>query len=354
MKKIFPVILSVLLLLPAPAMAQKKDAARPPAPVVAEPARVERMEDMVEALGTLRANETVTLTATVTEAVTAINFDDGQRVEKGDVLVEMTSGQEKAELEAERATVAEAERQVERIEPLVKSGAASKSLLDQRRRELQTARARLEAVQSRIGDRIIVAPFSGVLGLRGVSVGAVLQPGMRITTIDDDSTMKLDFQVPSVFLASLKPGLPITATARAFEGREFHGTISSIDSQIDPVTRSITVRAVLPNEDRVLKPGLLMSVNILKNPRDAVVIPEEALVPEGRSNAVFVVEGGGEQGIARKRPVTIGTRRPGKVEIVEGLLEGERVVTHGTMRIADGAPVVVSAQAPGAGRKEAN
>jgi membrane fusion protein (multidrug efflux system) len=329
-----------IFLMACPGLAQGP-AVRAPVPVIVAVVQEEPFEDRVEALGTLRANETVVLTATVTEKITAINFNDGARVEKGDILLEMTSGEEKSELDAERATVDEARRQLERIEPLVKAGAAPKSTLDQRKREYETAKARLQGVQSRIGDRIVEAPFAGVLGLRNVSVGSVLQPGTRITTLDDDSVMKLDFSVPSVFLSTLKPGLSITATSRAFEGRKFTGTISSIDSQIDPVTRAIGVRALIPNDDRSLRPGLLMSVEILKNPRRAVMVPEEAIIPEGRKNSVFVVAQKGDGATVQKRAVTLGGRRPGQVEVISGLSAGETIVTQGTLRVSDGGAVAV-------------
>jgi membrane fusion protein (multidrug efflux system) len=344
MKNICILVLAFLLFAGIPgAFAQQSGRAKGPQPVIVTKVAVEPFSDSVEALGTLRANESVTLTATVTEPVTAVNFEDGQRVEKGEVLVEMMSAQEKAELDAERATAAEARRQMERLAPLVKSGAASQSLLDQRRREYETARAGLEAVQSRISDRIITAPFSGVVGLRNISVGAVLQPGTKITTLDDDSVMKLDFAVPSIFLSALQPGLEIVATSQAFKGREFRGQIASIDSQIDPVTRSVIVRAILPNDEKVLRPGLLMSVEIMKNPRQAIVIPEEAVVPEARRNFVYVVETAGDSVTASKREVTLGARRPGEVEVIEGLAAGNSVVTHGTMNLSDGAAVRIEA-----------
>lgn len=314
-----------------------------PQPVIVTQVREDRFADTVEALGSLRANETVTLTATVTETVTAINFEDGQRVEAGDILVEMMSAQEASEVDAEQATVDEAQRQVARLQPLIKSGAASKSLLDERQREFETAKARLEGVKSQMADRLISAPFSGVVGMRNISVGAVLQPGMRITTLDDDSVMKLDFSVPSVFLPALVPGLEITAQSNAFPGKTFKGKIFSIDSQIDPVTRSIAVRALISNKEKVLRPGLLMSVEIMKDPREAVVIPEEAIVPEARKNFVFVVEGE----TAKKREITLGARRPGEVEVLKGLKAGEKIVTHGTLNIADGATVKITAEDKG-------
>lgn len=316
-------------------------------PVIVASVKTDSFADHIEALGTLRANETVTLTATVTETVTAINFEDGQRVEKSAVLVEMTSAEEAAELDAEQATLEESRRQVERLEPLVKSGAAAQSLLDERRRVYETAKARLIAVQSRISDRLVIAPFSGIVGLRNISVGTVLQPGMKITTLDDDSVMKLDFAVPSIYLPALRSGLEIVARSAAFGDRIFEGSIASIDSQVDMQTRSIMARAVIPNDEGLLKPGLLMSVNLMKDPRNALVIPEEAIVPLGRKTYVFViVDKDGATTVAR-REIVIGSRRPGEVEVREGLEEGERVVTHGTMNIADGAVVTVKAEETG-------
>jgi len=327
-----------------PAVAQQGKG-KPAQNVIVTPAHIEDFADRVEALGTLRANESVVLTATVTETVRAVNFEDGQRVKKGDVLVEMRGGEEKAELAGEQATLSEAKRQMERLQPLVATGAASQAQLDERKREYQTANARLDAIRSRIGDRIVTAPFDGVLGLRNISVGAVVQPGTRITTLDDDSVMKLDFAVPALYLETLKPGLDIIATASAFKGRSFKGKVASVDSQIDPVTRSISVRALVPNEGRVLKPGLLMNVEILKDPRQAVVVPEESILAQGEKNFVFVAGGY----TAQKIEIETGARQPGMVEVTKGLKGGEMVITHGTMTLADGAPIKIVGRDDGKG-----
>ena len=312
-------------------------------PVIVEAVAIDRFVDRVEALGTLRANETVVLTATVSEMVTDVHFEDGQRVKAGSILVEMTSDEEHAQLEEERSTVTEAKKQYDRLRPLVQRGAASTSLLDQRRREYETARARLRAIESKLQDRLIIAPFAGVVGLRNISVGALIEPGDVITTLDDDSVMKLDFTVPSIHLASLETGLPIVATSPAFAGRRFEGTVASINSRIDPVTRAILVRAVLPNPERLLKPGLLMQVTLLKNPRDVLVIPEEALIPSGRDNTVLVVDRSVQPALAQRRQVITGGRRPGEVEILDGLAPGEFVVVDGTFRARPGQPVTVIA-----------
>jgi membrane fusion protein (multidrug efflux system) len=316
-------------------------AADPPAPgVVVAPARLIEFADRIEALGTLVANESVELTATVTETVSVIHFDDGDRVEKDQVLVEMTSSEEHAQLEEASATVNEAHRQYQRIKPLASEGTAAKSLLDERQREWQTAQARLAAIESRLADRLIRAPFDGIVGLRDLSAGALVQPGDLITTLDDDRVMKLEFPVSASYLEVLHPGLAVIATSRAFAGRTFTGTVKAVDSRIDPVTRSIRVRALLPNPERLLKPGMLMYVELLKNPRTALVVPEESLLPLGEQQFVFVVTAANT---VDKREVHIGGRRPGLVEVEEGLAAGDQVVTHGHMQLTPGQAVTITA-----------
>ncbi len=340
---------SALIAIATPALSQAQTAGGPPkaTPVIVSTAYKDEFVDRVEAIGTLRANETITLASTVTETVTSVNFTDGQRVLKGDILVEMTSGEEKALLDQQKALVNEAYKQLERTRDLAKSGAASSSVLDERQREYTSTRAGLAALQSRLEDYIIVAPFDGIVGLRNISPGALLQPGTMITTLDDDSVMKLDFSVPSVFLPTLKPGVKIVARATGFD-EEFTGEVSAINSQIDAATRSVVVRAIIPNPEGKLKPGLLMTVELMKNPREAVTIPENAIIPEGRKHFVMVVGASDAGNIVEKREITIGARRPGDVEVVDKLQAGEKVVVQGTMSAQDGKPVTVTAeQKPG-------
>ncbi len=342
--KLFSLIV-VFLLLVHPVLAQDKkpDGGQGPTPVIVASAYTDKFVDRVEAIGTLRANETITLASTVTETVTAINFTDGQRVVKGDVLVEMTDGEEKALLDQQRALVNEATKQLERAKGLAATGAISKEILEQRQREAASTRAGLAALASRLDDHVITAPFDGVVGLRNISVGALLQPATKITTLDDDSVMKLDFAVPSVFLPTLKPGVEIIAKASGFN-ESFKGEVSAVDSQVDEATRSIMVRAIIPNQDAKLKPGLLMTVELLKNPREAIAVPETALIPEGRRQSVFVVDETQDPPVVEKREVVIGTRRPGDVEIVENLNAGEKVVVQGTMMVQNSKPVRVTAE----------
>ena len=316
-------------------------------PVIVKPVMLDRFVDRVEALGTLRANESVELTATVSETVTEIHFEDSQRVEAESILVEMTNEEEHALIERELSTVAEAKKQYHRLRQLVRQDVATASQLDEQRMKYETARASLRAIESKLQDRLIIAPFAGVVGIRNISVGALIEPGDLITTLDDDSVMKLDFTVPSIHLATLKTGLKIEATSAAFPQRIFEGTLSSISNRIDATTRTVAARAILPNPERLLKPGLLMTVELLKNPRDVLVIPEEALIPSGVENHVLVVDRSLDPVVTQRRKVTTGARRPGEVEIKDGLAAGDTVVTHGTQRVRPGQPVSIIAVSKG-------
>lgn len=310
-------------------------------PVIVAQVQERAFSEAIEALGTLRANESVEVTASVTETVTAVRFNDGDQVDAGSVLVEMTSAEEQALLKEARATVAEAKRQYQRIRQLESQGTASRSLYDQRRREWETATARLAVIESRIADRLIRAPFAGTVGLRRISPGALVEPGDVITTLDDNSVMKLDFTVPATLLAVLRQGLPVEARTRAYAERTFSGEVVAVDSRVDPVTRSITVRALLPNPDAVLKPGMLMQVQLRHGARQGLAVPEAALLAEGQSHFVWVVDP--QEELAQRRPVQIGLRLSGTVEVVGGLRKGDRVITEGALKVRPGQPVTVRA-----------
>jgi membrane fusion protein (multidrug efflux system) len=333
-------LLAYLMLLALWSGAAAAQAAEKAVDVIVAPVVQKVIERRLEALGTLRANESVRLTSNITKPISKINFEDGQRVKQGDVLVEMSSTEERALLSEIRFTVDEAKKQLDRVKPLVASNAAPASLLDQQVREYEGARARYLALEARLNLLHIDAPFSGVVGLRNISVGALVSPGDLITTLNDDSRMKLDFSVPSVYLASLRIGLPVVASSPALGDAGFSGEIVSIDNQINPATRAIMVRAVLPNQERRLKQGLLMTVELYADSRETLVIPESALVPLGSNNFVFVVTAGKDnQTTVERRQVYIGQRLQGEVEVISGLSMGDRVVTHGVQKISAGTVV---------------
>lgn len=307
-----------------------------PVQVVTETVMPQDLKIVVEALGTVRANESVTLTASLSEIVRRVTFEDGDYVEKGAILVELSSEEESAQLAEARANLDEARRQLARLEDLDERGIAATSDVDSARAAADAAEARLNSVIARLDDRLIRAPFSGVLGFREVSPGTMLMPGAAITTIDDVAQIKLDFTIPETALGQMQPGGRIIARSVSWGDREFYGTITAIGSRVDPVTRAVVVRAVILNEDRALRPGMLLTVNVVTDERPALLVPERVIVQSGDNSFVYVVD---EEDIARRRPVELGARQAGMVEVRAGLQAGDRIVSKGVIKLRDGMPV---------------
>jgi membrane fusion protein (multidrug efflux system) len=320
-----------------------------PVGVIAVPVVADRIEFQVEALGTTRANESVDVTAKVVNQVTAVRFEEGQQVNRGQVLVELDGEQVRADLAAAEAALAESRSQYQRSRDLYTTKVLSDSQIEQIEAAYKADEARVAAARARVNDTVIRAPFSGRVGLRRVSVGGLISPGTVITTLDDTSTIKLDFTVPETYLTVVVPGLDITARSVAYPDTNFSGTVSSIDSRVDPATRSITVRALLPNRSGLLKPGMFLTTRLSRGAVDALLVPEQALVPEGGQMFVFVVR----DGTAEKRRIQIGQRRVGEVQVVEGLSAGELIVTEGTQKLRDGAPVELQGSRAGGAQEAA-
>lgn len=310
--------------------------------VVTAAVHAERLASQLNALGTARANEAVEITSKASNVVTAVKFHDGERVQRGQVLVELDGAQARADLAAADAERADSASQVKRSRELLNTKVVSEAQYEQLEATLKANEARVDAARSRVADTVIRAPFTGRVGLRRVSVGSLVNPGTTITTLDDSTVIKVDFAVPENFLAGLKEGLQVYATAAAFPKREFAGRVDSIDSRVDPVSRSVTVRALVPNADLALKPGMFLNVRLARDEREALMIPEAALMPEQSRQFLYVVEGGR----AIRREVRIGRREPGRVEVVAGLRPGERVIVEGTQKVREGGAVREVENAP--------
>lgn len=313
-------------------------AAVAPATVTTHTVRNVDWVDSIEALGTTRANESVTLSAKVTEVVRRVRFQDGDQVTAGQVLVELTGQAEIAQLEEARAQLNEAQQQLDRMEGLVAQGTIPRAQYDTQRAARDTARARLDAIRARLAERVITAPFAGTLGFRQVSDGALVTPGTVITTLDDISTIKLDFGVPEALLATIAPGQRIQARSAAYVGRQFDGVVATVESRVDPVTRAVTVRANLPNPDAELKPGMLMTVQLLTEGRTVVAVPELAVNQIGNRSFVFRMK---DADMVEQVNVRVGARRRGEVEVREGLSAGDEIVVDGIVKLRDGARVAV-------------
>ena len=305
--------------------------------VVARIVEPQRLVDEVQALGTARANESVEIKPRVSSIVTRVAFEEGQLVESGDLLVELENSEIRAGLAVAEAALSESRSAYRRSDSLSGTAAISAASLEQLRAAMQVDEAEVEAAKARLENTVIRAPFSGRIGLRRISPGSFVDTSTIITTLDDTETIKLDFTIPETFLTVVRSGMNIVARSLVYPDQAFAGEVSSIDTRLDPVARSVQVRAMLPNPEGLLKPGMFLTVDLQRDRGDVLVAPEEAIVPERDEQYVFAVI----DGKAVKRRVTLGRRIPGKVEIIEGIAAGEVVITEGTHKVQDGADVEV-------------
>jgi membrane fusion protein (multidrug efflux system) len=309
-------------------------ASQPPLVTVSR-VKKDRVYDTVEALGTAQANESVTISAKVTDTVRHVNFSDGDYVEAGAVLAELTNQEEEASLAEARANLEDAENELRRQEDINAKGLGSKSTLDTARSRVAAQQARYNAVVARLKDRLILAPFGGLLGFRQVSPGTMVSPSTAITTIDDISTIKLDFTVPESFLSSMVPGARVVAQSVSYPNRDFEGVVKTVGSRIDPITRAATVRAHLPNADRSLRPGMLLTVQVLTTQHLALVVPESAVFQVQNRAYVYRVD----DFVAHQQQVEIGGRHFGTAEVLSGLQEGDVIVVEGIVKLREGIKV---------------
>lgn len=318
-----------------PGAARAGTAAAPGTAVVLQQVVRKQFPYEIEALGTARANEAIEVTAKISNRVAAIRFREGQAVHRGDVLVELEGTQSRADLAQAQAALAESKSQYQRSVELFGTKALSQAQLDEIEATLKSNQAKVEASESRLSDTVIRAPFDGRMGLRRVSPGSLVNPGAVITTLDDTSRIKVDFSVPEAMMAALHPGLTVRAETTAYPGHPFQGEVASIDTRVDPVSRAFSVRAVLPNQDGLLKPGMFLTVRVVESSKDAIVVPEEALLPEEGRQFIYVVV----DGKAERREIHIGRRRPGEVEVIDGLAVNETIVTEGADKLRPGSTV---------------
>ncbi|MEN1925554.1 efflux RND transporter periplasmic adaptor subunit [Luteimonas qiangzhengi] len=317
--------------------------------VVAQVAQAE-FADVITAAGNARANESVAVTSKVADIVKQVLFDSGDFVESGQLLAELVDTEEAAARNEVRTTLVEAERRHARMAELAESGYVAAQLRDEAESDAKRAQAQLIAVEARMTDRKIRAPFSGVVGLRNITAGERIGTDTVIATLNDVSLIKVDFAVPERFLSTVEVGQRVNARVAAYPDEVFSGQVTSIDNQVDRASRSVAVRAEIPNGDDRLVPGMLLSVEVRRDQRQRPAIPESALMRQADQAYVFVVqeqsEGEGTAHIAQRREVDVGLRANGQVEVLAGLRAGELVVSDGTHRTRDGAIVRVSEHRP--------
>ncbi len=323
----------------APAPAARGGGQGGPIGVAVSPVRVGTVIDRAEAVGTVRARDSVSITAKVTGIVTAIRFQEGQRVREGDQLVDLDAGAVRAELDQARALFDDARSQVVRARQLQPGQSIAAQRLETLEAVARQTEGRVRQAQARLEELRVAAPFSGRVGLRQVSVGALVQPGTLVTTLDDIARVRVEFSVPEVFLARVQAGATVVARSSAFGDRRFTGTVAVVDTRIDTNTRTIRVISEFDNADEALKPGLFMTVEVVLSRRDdAMLVAEEALDPLGDRNFVYVIR----DNRARRVEIRVGQRLQGEVEVLSGVQPGDNVVVRGIQRLRNDAPVRVT------------
>lgn len=321
-----------------PVLAQQKPPEMPPMPVKAEPVIRDTLNVEVTAVGTLRADETVMVRPEIAGRVVTLHFKEGQAVSDGDALVTLDQGEYQAQLAGSTAQVGLEETSYRRLQDLQRKNLTSPQILDEAKAKLDAARATQALDRVRLDKTVIRAPFAGTVGLRLVSPGAYVKPGDDIANLESLGAMKLDFRVPETYLARLAAGQTLTVRVDAYPEQGFEGAIYAIDPALDPETRTVLLRARVPNKANKLRPGLFARVNlVLERRENALIAPEQAIVPLGQTPFVYRVV----DGKAVMTPVKLGLRRPGRVEILDGLKAGDLIVTDGQLKIRDGAAVTV-------------
>jgi membrane fusion protein (multidrug efflux system) len=317
--------------------APAKAAPRPVA-VEASAVMVDTMERRLTAIGTLESNESVTLRPEIAGRLAVIHFREGERVAKGNPVVELDASAYRAQVAEAEARLGLSRRSAERTHELFNRRMGSASERDESIAAQEVAQAELNFARVQLAKTRIAAPFEGVLGLRRVSVGAYLNPGDPLVTLDDIDPIKVDFRVPEPALPLVRTGQRIEMRLDAFPEQHFEGEIYAIAPRVDVDGRTVSLRALVPNPQGLLKPGLFARVEVVVERREgALVIPEQAVVPQAAGQAVFRVV----DGKASLTMVTLGQRRAARVEVLEGLSPADMIVTAGQLKLRDGTPVKV-------------
>lgn len=318
------------------------NAATPARPPSVESAKVEVMKltDDTQAVGSLKSRQGVTLRPEVSGRITQLNFKDGERVKKGQLLVQFDDQLQLAQVKQSQAELSIAQANHKRNQELVAQNFISKRSVEESAANLEVSQAKLSLSQATASRLKIIAPFDGMTGIRTVNVGDYLKDGGDIVNIEDIAAVYVDFRLPERFQSKVKKGQKAQVDMDALPGRKFTAVIQAIDPLLDANGRSVGVRACIDNRQNQLRPGMFARVNTVFSEREnAIVVPEEAIVPQAGKQFVIKLLDGADKGTEKETKTTqrvevkVGIRRPGKVEILEGLAEGDEVVTAGQQRV---------------------
>lgn len=333
---------------------QAKPAAQQPAaqapkpmglPVKAEPVQIAKVVDEVTAVGSLLAEESVIIRPEIAGRIVGLHFQEGQAVSAGQRLVTIDSSEFEAQLAAVEADLRTEQQRFDRAQELFQQKFISKEALDVQRGAVERLKARVDEARARVAKTVIRAPFSGVVGLREISPGAYVEAGDNIVRLENVASIKADFRIPEVFLSKVRTNQEVAVRLDAFPGEDFRGRVYAIQPVVDEQTRTVLMRARIPNKGLKLKPGMFVRVVVTMGTRpNAITVPEQALWPQGQDNFVFRVV----DGKAALTKVELGNREPGRVEIANGLSPTDVVVIEGQIKLRDGAPVTVMGAPPSA------
>ena len=296
------------------------------------------LTDDVQAVGSLKSRQGVMMRPEVSGRVARLGFRDGERVKRGQLLVQLDDALQQAQLQQAQAQSSIARTNLQRSRELLAQNFVSPSVVDQNVANLQVADSQVALAQAQAARMRVVAPFDGTLGIRSVQVGDYVKDGADMVSIEDLSGLHVEFTLPERYIARVRNGQTVELALDALPGRAFKGRIDALDSQVDPNGRSLRVRASVDSSDAQLKPGMFARPRVVFAVREgAVVVPEEALVPQGGRQLIFkVVDGADGKKVSQRLEAKIGLRLPGKVEILEGLKPGDSVVTAGHGRLLRG------------------
>jgi membrane fusion protein (multidrug efflux system) len=310
----------------------QSDRERPASVVNTRTPELDTVRDVVKAVGNLKALDAVELTTEISGRAVALNLKTGRRVEQGDVLLRLDDRQARADLKVIAAQLADARRKLERARSLRSNNSISQAQVDELLTAVDVAEAQRQAAQVRLENHRIEAPFAGVVGLSDISIGAYVTAGTTVTTLDNTERMELNFAIPERFLGQVGLGQQVGGTSPAFPDTRFSGELSELGTRINELSRTLPVRALLDNYDGKLRPGQFISATLTLRERQALVIPEQAVMIRGDEQYVFVAE----DGIARRISVVLGSRMPGRVEVAEGLALEDAVIVSGQDRLSSG------------------
>jgi len=309
----------------------------PGGPAAVEVGKVEslRLTDDVQAVGSLRSAQSVVLRPEVSGRIAKFGFNDGQRVKRGQLLVQLDDTLQRAQHQQAVAQASIAKTNLQRSRELLAQGFVSQSAVDQNAAALEVAEAQVALAAAQLARMKIVAPFDATAGIKKVDIGDYVKDGADLVNLEDLSALSVDFSLPERYLARIKPGQVVEVALDALPGRTFKGRVEALDAQVDANGRALLVRARVENPGALLKPGMFARPRVVFAVRDnAIVVPEEALVPQGQRQYVYkLVEGEGGQKQAQRVEAKLGLRLPGKVELLDGVAAGDRVVTAGQARL---------------------